>query len=54
MRSRYTRSPPLLGMAVPRSIYTARPQNEMSAPMIHKSNEAPTDPTELKIDEGTE
>ena len=48
------RSPPERGIAVPRSRYTARPQKEINDPIIHSKREAPTEPTELKIEEGME
>tara|TARA_R110002060_G_scaffold19578_7_gene26787 strand:- start:452 stop:601 length:150 start_codon:yes stop_codon:yes gene_type:complete len=48
------RSPPLRGIAVPKSKYTARPQKEMAEPMIHSERDAPTEPTELNIEEGME
>lgn len=44
--SRYMRSPPDRGKAVPRSRYTARPQNETRDPKTHNVRLAPTLPTD--------
>ena len=52
--SRYTFSPPLLGIIVPYSSQMNRPQNDNIKPRIQSIIEAPTDPTESKIEDGVE
>ena len=52
--SRYTFSPPLRGNMVPYSSQMKRPQNDMMNPSTHSISDAPTDPTDPKIDEGVE
>lgn len=52
--SRYTFSPPLRGNIVPSSSQMNNPQNESANPRTHSIIEAPTEPTDPKIDEGVE
>ena len=52
--SRYTFSPPLRGNIVPYSSQMKRPQNDMTKRSTQSMREAPTDPTEPKIEEGVE
>ena len=52
--SRYTFSPPDRGYVVPSSSQIMRPQNESKAPSAHRNSEAPTEPTDLRIDDGVE
>jgi hypothetical protein len=52
--SRYTFSPPDRGNMVPNSSQTKSPQSERTKPMTQSIRDAPTDPTELRIDDGVE
>jgi hypothetical protein len=52
--SKYTFSPPERGNIVPYSSQTKRPQNDSRKPRTHNMREAPTEPTELRIEEGVE
>lgn len=52
--SRYTFSPPDLGNIEPNSSHMNSPQKERMKPRIQSMREAPTEPTELRIDEGVE
>ena len=54
MASRYTFSPPERGIIVPSSSQTKRPQNESTSPRIQSISDAPTDPTDPRMDEGVE
>lgn len=52
--SRYTFSPPDRGNIVPNSSQMKRPQAERMKPVTHSIKDAPTDPTEPRIDDGVE
>jgi hypothetical protein len=52
--SRYTFSPPLLGSIVPYSSQINKPQNDKIKPRIQSIIEAPTEPTERRIEDGVE
>lgn len=52
--SKYTFSPPLLGNMVPNSSQTNRPQKDMTSPRSHSISDAPTEPTDPRIEEGVE
>lgn len=52
--SKYTFSPPLRGYIVPYSSQMNRPQNESTKPKTQSIKEAPTDPTDPRIDDGVE
>ena len=54
MASRYTFSPPDRGIIVPSSSQTKRPQNESTSPRTQSISEAPTDPTDPRMEEGVE
>ena len=54
MASRYTFSPPERGIIVPSSSQTKRPQNESTSPRTQSISDAPTDPTDRRMDEGVE
>ena len=51
--SKYTFSPPERGNIVPYSSHTKRPKNDSRKPRTHNMREAPTEPTELRM-EGVE
>jgi len=52
--SKYTFSPPERGNIVPYSSQTKRPQNDSRKPRTHNMREAPTEPTELRMEDGVE
>ena len=52
--SKYTFSPPDLGNMVPYSNQTKGPQNERAKLRTHNMREAPTEPTEFRMEEGVE
>lgn len=52
--SRYTFSPPDRGNIVPNSSQMKRPHAERMKPRTHSMRDAPTDPTEPRIDDGVE
>lgn len=52
--SRYTFSPPERGNIVPSSSQTNKPQKERTNPSAHRRSEAPTECTEVRIEEGVE
>ena len=52
--SRYTFSPPLRGNIVPYSSQMNKPQNDNTNPRTQSIREAPTDPTDPRIEDGVE
>lgn len=52
--SKYTFSPPERGNMVPNSSQMKSPQNESTKPSTQSMSEAPTDPTEPRMEEGVE
>ena len=52
--SRYTFSPPERGIIVPNSSQMKRPQNDRMKPSTQSMRDAPTDPTDPRIEEGVE
>jgi hypothetical protein len=52
--SRYTFSPPDRGNIVPNSSQTKSPQNERAKPRTQSIRDAPTDPTDPRMDDGVE
>ena len=52
--SRYTFSPPDRGNMVPNSSQTKSPQNERANPRTHSIRDAPTDPTDPRMEDGVE
>jgi hypothetical protein len=52
--SRYTFSPPDRGNMVPNSSQTKSPQRERAKPRTQSIRDAPTDPTDLRIEYGVE
>jgi hypothetical protein len=52
--SRYTFSPPDRGNMVPNSSQTKSPQNERAKPRTQSIRDAPTDPTDPRMEDGVE
>jgi hypothetical protein len=52
--SRYTFSPPDRGNMVPNSSQTKSPQSERAKPMTQSIRDAPTEPTEPRMNDGVE
>ncbi len=52
--SRYTFSPPERGNMVPNSSQMKRPQKDMRKPRNQSMRDAPTDPTDPRIEDGVE
>ena len=52
--SKYTFSPPDLGNMVPNSSQMNRPQKESTKPRTQSMSDAPTEPTDPRMEEGVE
>ena len=52
--SRYTFSPPERGNMVPNSSQTKSPQSESAKPKTQSIKDAPTEPTDPRMDDGVE